>query len=78
MRRYSWYALLHQKPIVWIRWSGKPAVAAVVAAPIQKLWLQYVKMSAPAKESMHFFTLVTSRQVRNLSSAKVKRGPVCL
>ena len=34
---YNWYALLNHLPKVLIRWSGIPAVAADVAAPIRKL-----------------------------------------
>ena len=35
---YNWEALLDQRPIVWIKWSGIPLCAATVAAPMRKLW----------------------------------------
>jgi len=37
-RMYDWYALLDHRPRVLISQTGNPAAAAVVAAPILKLW----------------------------------------
>ena len=36
---YVWYASLLHRPMALINYAGRPATAAVVAAPILKLWL---------------------------------------
>ena len=38
---YAWYALLLHRPKILMSHSGIPAAAAVVAAPLLKLWLEY-------------------------------------
>ena len=38
---YTWYALLLHRPKILMSHSGIPAAAAVVAAPLLKLWLEY-------------------------------------
>ena len=39
---YTWYALLLHWPKILMSHSGIPAAAAVVAAPLLKLWLNIV------------------------------------
>ena len=57
---YRWYALLDQRPRCLMRWSGMPAVAAVVAAPIRKLWVLYEGASKAARDNMSLVTWTTS------------------
>ena len=47
VRTYSWYATLSHRPNVLISESCMPLLAAVVAAPIRKLWPAYFVWSMP-------------------------------
>ena len=48
MHTYDKYAELFQRPRVWIVESSTPLAAAVVAAPMRKLWPEYNELSKPA------------------------------
>ena len=51
---YSWYAALSHRPNVFIVESSIPTAAAVVAAPIRKLWPAYLDLSRPtADKALH-------------------------
>ena len=55
--------------------SGRPAAAAVVAAPILKEWLANAVASCPAEASRVRRCSVRDWRVRYEPSAKVKSGP---
>ena len=44
---YNWYALLNHRPKVLIKWSGIPAAAADVVAPMRKLWPEKLSSNPP-------------------------------
>ena len=48
IRTYDKYAELFQRPRVWIVEFSTPLAAAVVAAPMRKLWPEYNELSKPA------------------------------
>ena len=63
------------QPRVLIRESGKPANAAVVAAPIQKLCPEYLESSTLAKRNAAQTAEANLARVKLLLSSKWEKGP---
>ena len=61
---YCSNTLLLQRPSLLISHAGRPAAAAVVAAPILKLWLAYICELIPAWSRSHLMAVVRCSLVR--------------
>ena len=76
MRRYVLKQSLFQRPSCWMSHRGRPAAAAVVAAPIRN---ECVEIGARLVEGSAKLRIVVSlRLVRNVPSKYVNNGPVLL
>ena len=71
---YTWYALLDQRPRVWIRWSGTPACAAAVAASMRKLWLEKLPRT-PVEPKIRLRHVDSSSRVRGWPFSRINKGP---
>ena len=72
---YTVYAELSQRPRVLMRESGNPRNAAVVAAPIRKLWPEYLVSSTLCLRRAARTDETKRSRVKYLPSANVKNGP---
>ena len=70
-------ATLSHLPRVLITESSIPLAAAVVAVPMQKLWLQYFCWSTLAELRAVWTTSTKRPLVRNCPSSNKNRGPGC-
>ena len=61
---YVRYVELFYLPKVWITLSCRPTFAAVVAAPMQKLWPAYASALSPAAASSLQMSATNLRRVR--------------
>ena len=75
---YRRYAALSHLPSVLISESSTPAIAAVVAAPILKLWPAYFPASIPALPSAALKHRTSFSLDKGAHEAKVKNGPFSL
>ena len=71
---YTWYALLDQRPRVWIRWSGTPGFAVAVSAPMRKLWLEKLPWT-PVEPKIRFSHVDSSSRVRGWPFSRINKGP---
>ena len=75
---YSVYAKLSHQPMVLINESWTPLLAAVVAAPILKLWPAYLEASTPDVATASLTALTNLSQVKYRPSTNVNnRAGVC-
>ena len=72
---YSMYTVLSQRPNVFIRKSWIPFSAAVVAAPIRKLWPAYWVQVKPIADSAVRSACTKRFLVRAFPSLYLKKGP---
>ena len=75
VRIYCRKAALCQQPSVWIVESSTPAAAAVVAAPIRKLWPAYWSYCKLREFRMLRMCLVNDCFVTALCEQSTKNGP---
>ena len=72
---YRRQASLRQRPAALITWSGRPTMAAVVAAPILKLCPTYEsQLCMPDADSMVRTWAVKTERVRCVPLARTNRG----
>ena len=72
---YSRYAELFHLPSVWIRESSNPLLAAVLAAPIRKLWPVKPAASRPVLVSACCTSDTIDARERGEPDSKQKSGP---
>ena len=75
VRMYNKYAEDSHRPSVLMRWSGTPAAAAEVAAPMRKLCPEYWAGSRPAARSARLTPATNWLLSRGEPSAWTNRGP---
>ena len=78
VRIYSVYAEFSHRPMVLINESWTPLFAAVVAAPILKLWPAYLEASTPDAATASLTALMNLSRVKYCPSMNLNNGPgVC-